>query len=183
MDDRNHGQHDCNGVIEGDGRFETSVRRYLTADWGWRASTCSSGRVGGPSCCARHCALRAWRGRRYQDPRALRRRCTASRACNCIFQHLLQRHVSGWCIWRPWEDSRAPCSLSALLPPPSLLIPCSAHTHLTCAERCFRRPRQCVHCDTGRPFLLMCCKGRSEKKRREGQSALQLHDEQGCVPL
>jgi hypothetical protein len=32
----------------------------------------------------------------------------------------------------------------------------------TCADRDFRRVRQCVHWETGRPFLLMCCNGLSE---------------------
>lgn len=35
-------------------------------------------------------------------------------------------------------------------------------SHFTWADRDLRIVLQCAHCDTGRPFLLMCCSGRSE---------------------
>jgi len=37
----------------------------------------------------------------------------------------------------------------------------SPQSHLTCEERDLRIERQCWHCDTGLPFLLMCWSGRS----------------------
>lgn len=39
------------------------------------------------------------------------------------------------------------------------LIP---QSHFTCADRDLRMARQCAHCETGRPFLLICWRGRSE---------------------
>lgn len=41
------------------------------------------------------------------------------------------------------------------------LLVFSPQSHLTCEDRDFRMARQCWHCDTGRPFLLICCSGRS----------------------
>lgn len=34
-------------------------------------------------------------------------------------------------------------------------------SHFTWADRDLRMVLQCAHCDTGRPFLLICCNGRS----------------------
>lgn len=34
-------------------------------------------------------------------------------------------------------------------------------SHFTWADRDLRMVLQCAHCDTGRPFLLMCWSGRS----------------------
>jgi hypothetical protein len=36
------------------------------------------------------------------------------------------------------------------------LLVFSPQSHLTCDARDFRIARQCEHCETGRPFLLMC---------------------------
>ena len=38
-------------------------------------------------------------------------------------------------------------------------------SHFTWADRDLRMVLQCAHCDTGRPFLLMCCSGRSGRSR------------------
>lgn len=43
----------------------------------------------------------------------------------------------------------------------SLLCGFSPHSHLTWEARALRRPLQWGHCETGRPFLLICVRGRS----------------------
>ena len=48
----------------------------------------------------------------------------------------------------------------------------STHSHLTCEERTFRNPRQWGHCDTGRPFLFMCWRGRSGWRREKSKRGI-----------
>lgn len=70
--------------------------------------------------------------------------------------------------WLQQQVSRCPstggCKCTHLL----VLCP---QSHLTWADFERRIDRQCWHCDTGRPFLLMCCSCRSTNTQKKEVSA------------
>lgn len=73
-------------------------------------------------------------------------------------------HSSSWGLYSPFPGAVGPLGMSRIYIKQSIslcafsLLP---HSHLTCVDRDFRRPRQCAHCETGRPFFLICSRGLS----------------------
>lgn len=95
---------------------------------------------------------------------------------------IAQVHRAPWlqqhCFWScapgsdaasDWNSAKPSISLHS-----SLLCGLAPHSHCTCEARALRRPLQCGHCETGRPFLLMCvsCRSWATVSKRPWQGSL-----------